>query len=255
MSLDTPSPPPGAYSIWLRARSAVSAVYYPPRIAYTIRISGVDGDAPSTAHYRASFDSGDGTLRVFPISDEEEKHPPPPPRGINVRIFVPIGHPLPPEDLLGVPHLDPTYMFGVRFSRVTSPQPTEESGLRVIAVVSSQPRGYSVVLLDTPTIDGVPTYHLRLTPLINPKANRLRELWVGTRDYLPRQATISGNFTIAPLVDVPWFITFSVVDGVPYIESETAAQTLYLAHRRVVRNATIAFKTYANRLISTICPF
>ncbi|HXM07438.1 MAG TPA: hypothetical protein VN936_08235, partial [Candidatus Acidoferrum sp.] len=98
-----------------------------------------------------------------------------------------------------------------------------------------------VTLVDTPLLDGEPTYHLRLTPRHKPKDLRLRELWVGTGDFLPRQALISGNFTVAPLVDVPWLVDFSVVDGVPYIAKETAEATLYLAHRHVVTDATIAF--------------
>ncbi len=87
----------------------------------------------------------------------------------------------------------------------------------------------------------MPTYHLALTPLRRPKDNRLRELWVGANDYLPRKAVISGNFTIRPLVDVPWTIDFAVVDGAPYIARESAAATLYMEHRRVIRSAVIAF--------------
>ncbi len=52
---------------------------------------------------------------------------------------------------------------------------------------------------------------------------------------------ISGNFTIRPLVDVPWTIDFAVVDGAPFIARESAATTLYMEHRRVVRKAVIAF--------------
>jgi hypothetical protein len=70
----------------------------------------------------------------------------------------------------------------------------------------------------------------------------LRELWIGTNDYLPRRAIVAGNFTLAPLVDVPWSVDFSILGGAPYITRESAADTLYLAHRRVVREATIAFE-------------
>jgi hypothetical protein len=114
--------------------------------------------------------------------------------------------------------------------------------LPVIAIVSSQAREYRVTLLDMPTIDGTATYHLRLVPLRRPKDNRLRELWIGTGDYLPRRALIAGNFTVAPLVDVPWNIEFSVIDGRPYVARENAERTLYLPHRRAVRDAMIAFE-------------
>src|SRR5208283_1000667 len=82
---------------------------------------------------------------------------------------------------------------------------------------------------------------LGLTPLRTPKVNRLRELWVGENDYLPRKALVAGNFTVAPLVDVPWTINFTLDKGAPLISNESAGQPLYLQHRRVVTNATISF--------------
>lgn len=135
-------------------------------------------------------------------------------------------------------------MFGLRYRalRAASSSPPADTSLRVIAIVSSGSPDYSVSLIDTPLLDGALTYHLGLTPLRRPKDNRLRELWIGSSDYLPRKAIVAGNFTLAPLVDVPWTVDFSVVAGAPYITRESAAATLYLAHHRVVREATIAFE-------------
>jgi hypothetical protein len=117
-----------------------------------------------------------------------------------------------------------------------------KSKIPTIAVVSSSTRDYRVTLVDSPVVDGSPSYHLLLTPLRRPHENRLRELWIGTADYLPRKAVIAGNFTIAPLVDVPWTVRFAIANGVPFISSETSDATLYLAHRKVVRHATISFE-------------
>ena len=111
-----------------------------------------------------------------------------------------------------------------------------------IAVVSTKTRDYAVALLDTPSLDGVSTYHLKLVPLRKPKDNRLRELWVGENDYLPRKAVVAGNFTDAPLVDVPWTIGFALFNGAPVIADERAGATLCLPHRRVVHAAEIAFE-------------
>jgi hypothetical protein len=108
-------------------------------------------------------------------------------------------------------------------------------------VVSTQTHDYQVTYVDEPTIDGTPTYHLRLRPLRKPHDNRLRELWVGQPDFLPRRALVAGDFTIAPLVDVPWIVDFTLVDGCPYIAREASQSTLYLAHRRVVRDAVVVF--------------
>jgi hypothetical protein len=247
-----------AYSIWLHARSAVTSAQYPDRLSYTIAVSGLDGETPVADHYRASADPGNGAIRIFPISDEQLAKPPPVPHGINVNIsfglciarggcggiHIPVGHPAPYQDLLGEPLLEPTYMFGLRYRalRAAASSPQADGSLRVIAIVSSGSPDYSVSLIDTPLLDGVPTYHLGLTPLRKPKDNRLRELWIGSSDYLPRKAIVAGNFTLAPLVDVPWTVDFSVVAGAPYITRESAAATLHLAHHRVVREATVAFE-------------
>jgi hypothetical protein len=135
-------------------------------------------------------------------------------------------------------------MFGLRYRgpRAAASSPEADGSLRVIAIVSSGSPDYSVSLIDAPLLGGVPTYHLGLTPLREPKDNRLRELWIGSSDYLPRKAIVAGNFTLAPLVDVPWTVDFSVLNGAPYLTRETAVDTLYLQHHRVVRGATIAFE-------------
>ena len=245
-----------AYAIWLHARAAVTSAQYPSRLDYTIAVTGLDGQTPTSDHYRASSDSSDGSVRVFPISDEELAKPPPVPHGINVSlnaavciglcwvIHQPIGHPAPYQDLIGEPLLEPTYMFGLRYAlpQKKPQQQDEETTLRTIAVVSSGAPVYRVELIDQPQLDGIQTYHLRLTPLRKPKENRLRELWICANDYLPRRAVTAGNFTISPLTDVPWNVDFALVDGAPVISKESAAADLYLGHRRVVRDATIAFE-------------
>lgn len=245
-----------AYAIWLQARAAVTSAQYPYRLDYTIAITGRDGEALAADHYRASCDPVDGSVRVFPISDEQIAKPPPVPRGLNATLDAaicfgycwvirqPVGHPEPYQDLIGEPLLEPTYMFGLRYAAERNPRERtdDNSTLRTIAVVSTESPIYRVDLIDTPELDGVSTYHLRLTPLRKPKENRLRELWVGTTDYLPRRALTAGNFTIAPLTDVPWTVDFSIVNGTPFLSRESAGRTLYLAHQRVVREATIAFE-------------
>jgi hypothetical protein len=248
------------YAILLHARSAVSSAAYPRRIDYTIAVRGLDGTTPKANHYRAIADPNGGQIRIFSISDEELAAPPPVPHGFNFglsasvcggncgtgsgTLTVPVGHDAVSPDLLGVPMIAPTYSFGLKYPHAPKLEPDsdEKTSLPVIAFESTKVRDYTVTLVDTPAIDGVPTYHLRLAPLRKPKDNRLRELWIGTQDYLPRKAVVAGNFTTAPLVDVPWTIRFTIVNGAPYVAGETADATLFLAHRRVVRNAEIEFE-------------
>jgi hypothetical protein len=247
-----------AYALFLHARSAVTAAQYPQRIDYTIAVTGLDGQIPRTNHYRADTDVTTNEVRVFSMSEEELAAPAPVPHGFNVNLSaflcggrcetgsVTVHEPVGPAprafDLIGVPKLSPVYAFGLAFPHYGGSSTIAESTLPTIAVVSTKTRDYDVAIVDTPSIDGIPTYHLRLTPLRKPKDNRLRELWIGVTDYLPRRAVVSGNFTLAPLVDVPWTIDFVVRDGAPYVAREAAGATLYLPHRRVVRDAAIAFE-------------
>lgn len=255
MVAETP-PAVDAWSIFTRTRSIVTSVQYPWRLDYTIAVSGLDGDKTVSDHYRASCDPADGLIKLFSISNEQLTAPPPVPRGFNFKVtmavcflmcagvIIPAGHPAPYQDLIGEPLIAPTYMFGLRYPTVPyniKPVGTE-SVLPIIATVSTRSKDYDVSLIDNDVIDGTQVFHLGLKPLRKPMDNRLRELWIGTNDYLPRRAIISGNFTTAPLVNVPWTIDFAVVAGTPYVIRETAQETLYLQHRRVVRDAVVAFQ-------------
>ncbi|MGA8533768.1 MAG: hypothetical protein WB615_06650 [Candidatus Tumulicola sp.] len=251
------------YGLFLQARSAVSSTQYPHRIDYTIAVTGLDGTVERSNHYRASYRSDEDQVNVAPISQEEAAKPPPVPHGFNFALTAaicggrcetgsatmafPAGHPATSPDLIGVPLLAPTYMFGLTYQPQgeRTAQIVLPSNIPVIAVVSSRSRDYAVTLLDSPVVEGALCYHLRLTPLRKPKANRLRELWIGTNDYLPRKAIVAGNFTLVPFVDVPWTVDFSVVAGAPFIRQESANATLYLTHRRVVRDALISFENVA----------
>ncbi len=254
------SPAPDPYALFTAARAAVSRARYPDRVDYTIAVTGLDGSTPRVDHYRAVSRPDEDLVDVAPISQEQAAHPPSVPHGFNfaftgavcggkcetgsATVKVPAGRPAPSADLLGVPLLAPTYMFGLAYQRPTAggAQAVSTETLPVIAVVSSSARDYAVTLADTPLVDGAPTYHLRLTPLRKPHDNRLRELWIGAADYLPRKAIVAGNFTLAPFVDVPWTVDFSVIAGAPFIARERADATLYLEHRQVVRDASIAFE-------------
>lgn len=247
------------YDIWLKARLAITSQAYPRRISYTIGVSGLRGAQPVVDHYRALYSPSDDTIRVFSISDEQLLHPVQVPRGFNWAFYIgicsprggctgpriPLGRPQSDPDLFGVPLLAPTYMFGMRYP--VAPQAAIESSdaspLRVIATVAtSARRDYDVTLIDSPMLDGVATYHLALHPTRNAKTNRLRELWLDSSTYLPIRAITSGNFTQAPLVDVPWIVTFRMQDGLLYVNDEKAIGTLYMPHREVVHDATVAFQ-------------
>jgi hypothetical protein len=250
---------PDAYDIFAQARAAVTTAHYPDSLRYTIAVTGVDGTTLRANHYRAYCHPTEGLIDVAPISDEEMAAPPPVPHGINFSLTASVcggncatgsgtvsqrvGHSSWHPDLIGVPVLDPSYMFGLAYATYRSPASKGSvSTLPVIAEVSSAARTYRIIYDGMAPVDGVTTYHLLLTPIRRPHDNRLRELWIGAGDYLPRKAVLAGNFTIAPMVDVPWTVSFTVANGAPLIVSESTPSTLYLAHKHVVHDAVISFQ-------------
>lgn len=258
------------YRIFSQARAAVTAAPYPASLDYVVSIVGENGNSKESNHYRAFSRPADGIIDVAPISDEQAVANSPPPRGVDFKLtaFIcggrcetgsghveqRVGWPDASPDLIGVPVLDPTYAFGMKYTEKAPPETKETPpGPPVIATVSTQERIYTIRFDAISVLNGVPCYHLVLKPRRKARENRLRELWIGTSDFLPRRALLSGNFTIAPLVDVPWTVEFAVIAGAPFIKSEIAQSALFLSHQRIVRDATISFEqvntgsSYLNR--------
>lgn len=245
-ALDSSAPAADGYSLYLRTRSAISSAAYPRRIAYTIAVKGDENGEPRENHYRALYLTSDDIIRVSAISDEELAAPATVPRGINVYIqgnYQSFGRVASPPDLIGVPIISPTYMFGLAYKHH---QPKIEddgsSKLRTIAVVSSQSAIYKVALVGTEVIDGIPTDHLAMTALHDPSNNRLRDLWIDQATYLPVRASIMGNFTTMPMVGAMWTVNFATVDGQPYVKEEHADDILTFPHHRNVSDLDISFE-------------
>jgi len=120
-----------------------------------------------------------------------------------------------------------------------------QTELPIIASVASARKDYDVTLLEPGILEGRAAYHLGLRPLHDPHKYRLRELWVDPTTYLPLRAIVAGNFTLAPMTDVPWQIDFANVGSSWYVSREAPLSTLYLPHRKVVRSVSIAFEHIA----------
>jgi hypothetical protein len=246
-----------AATLFAQTRSAIASVAYPPRISYEIVVSGFDGSVPRADHYRALVRTQTGDVRVEAESDEEAANPVPPPHGVNTSLTAticiarggcathsePAGRTPGSPDLLGVPVLSPAYDFGIvtpyRASRRAETEPTT---LPVIASVVSSRRDYDISFLGMESIGNDMTDHLHFVPLHEPHRYRLRDLWINPTTHLPERAIVAGNFTVAPMTDVPWSIDFGSTANAWYISSETAMSTLYLSHQHVVRDAAISFE-------------
>jgi hypothetical protein len=249
---------PDAYQIFDHARRVLQAQSYPDPIFYrtTVRVS--EGAKDEFEHFRAeAFSSED--VRVEGVS-EEERAAPHQSTGVNFKFAFSIGwntgaggqtetvtkdahRKEASPDYLGVPLISPSYSFGLTSQRDDAPtlNPSSASNLPTIATVTALGRAYRVFLLGTEIIDGFYAYHLRLEPASHPDRYRIRELWIDAYTYQIVQLQTQGNFTAAPMSNVPWLVTFQNVDGNVYIKNETALEPLVFRHDRTFSTASITF--------------
>ncbi|HEY1680560.1 MAG TPA: hypothetical protein VGF98_02830, partial [Candidatus Tumulicola sp.] len=90
------------------------------------------------------------------------------------------------------------------------------ANLRVIAtVMASQGLAYQIADRGVADIAGRPCYHLKLTPLRNPKHNVLREIWIDTVTNLPVRYIAERFVENYPGDDYSYFITVDArnIDG------------------------------------------
>lgn len=249
---------PNAYQIFEHARRVLQAQSYPDPMFYRTTIHVCEGSKDELEHFHnEAFSSGD--VRVEGISDEEQAAPHES-SGVNVKLAFSIGwntgaggqtetvtkdahRKEASPDYLGVPLISPTYSFGLASEHAGNPKPSPVSAskLPTIATVTAIDRAYNVSLLGTETIGGLYAYHLQLQPTSHPNLYRIRELWVDAYTYQVVQMQTQGNFTDAPMSNVPWLVTFQNVAGRSYIKEETALEPLIFHHDRTFSTASVSF--------------
>lgn len=241
---------PDPYTIFANARAYWLQQRYPDELAYTVAVAIDEGGKQRVERYQANYDAVHGIVTVDPVSDYQREHPTYA-SGMNVGIlFVRLNKPVPPIDFLGVPHLAPTYSFGMApFVPAPTPTPfnsaalvaqvrqefhdpnpratasaapTPGGALRDIATVVAHNRDYSIALLGIDTIDGHPCYHLALTPVRDPGRFRIRQAWIDEQTYAPWQLLDATNFDGGAGTHVAWMIHFADVAGAHYVSEEDA---------------------------------
>ncbi len=248
--------PLDGYAIYERARDVCAAQQYPEIVRYGIVMNATEAGKPVARHYRGQWIPSDNDVRVDALS-EEEAQTPHVPKGVNFHFditisiarggsggrSIPFGRKDPDPDLIGVPLLAPAYSFGLVEPPAAQPQQSDLSTkLPVIAAVTTRDQRYDITVAGTDSIDGGDAYHLLLKPRRDPESNRLRELWVGTGDFTPVKAIVSGNFTVAPFDRIPWSVDFVKRDGALYILTESALKPIAMERDRTFYDLTISFE-------------
>jgi hypothetical protein len=251
-----PEPTVDPYAVYERARAFWLTQTYAPYLTYRVAVTVTQGANTRVERYRSMFDatSSNSTIYADEVSDYELAHPVVP-YGVNICILVCITKPLPPIDFIGVPLLTPTYTFGLApFIRVPPPD-SAQSAARLVAeirrkfhdpypvgriplaapprppptiahVVTQAHQAYEISYAGSETVNGHTCYHLLLEPRADPHRYRLRELWVDVSTGATWRLAVALNFVRGPGTDAPWIVDFDNVDGVQYIDEETAERPL-----------------------------
>jgi hypothetical protein len=271
---------PDPYQIFGNARAYWHQQKYPTLLDYTIAVDIVEGGNERTERYGAEYDAVHGNVLVDPESDYQRDHPTVA-KGINIGILgFNVNKPVPPVDWLGVPHLAPTYSFGMApFVPAPTPTPFNSAALvdeirkefhdpnpratpaatptpntlEEIATVYAHNRDYTIALLGTDTIDGHACYHLGLTPTRDPGRFRIRQAWIDEQTYATWQLQDASNFKAGPGTNVAWTIHFSQIDGAQYVREEDALAAMATGGE-VYTKASVRFENVVAVGASTFRP-
>jgi len=252
------SPPPGAAAspaaddpegerIFEAARHVWDTAGYPRYTTYTVGVRYQKGSRWITRHYATYEDMRRNLVFARDFSPEEEANPKTP-HGANIAIGPIVLNPDHPEDPIGPLALGINQDYGLSTAgrTITALNDAEDvanaSGLPIIGQTATKVRNYDVHLIGTETAaDGTVLDHLGLTPRHDPKRLKLRELWVDAKTYVVRSILLASNFNGSPLSGVAWRVEYRLVDGAPYLETETAQAPVTYRGQGTLRDVTIAF--------------
>jgi hypothetical protein len=247
-----PADPDGAFSA---ARDAWPVASYPRYATYSTVISYHLGAQPGIRTWRTVEDLQRRVVHADGVSDQEAANPYVP-HGINIGVggfgdtrneggagSLPSGiqqpgsapptgmtlNPTKTDDPFGMLTFAVNQDYGIsrRSPLITASNDASDVGapppaLPRIGGTGAELKNYAVTSLGTTNENGVALVHLALNPIHDPKKNRLRELWLNPITELPEHAIVAGVGNHAPLDSVNWKVDYTTVDGVPYIDRETA---------------------------------
>jgi hypothetical protein len=250
-------PPGDPQAIFAAARKAWAFTSYPRYANYSVSVRYRNGGTTVARHYDTLEDLRRDIVFARTFSREETANPNFPAHGVNFGILGMTLNSEQPDDPIGPLALAITYDFGISLSERTTQvaqmgsQITSPERYPVIGRTGASARIYNVRLIEM--LDGGKTYHLGLTPVLDPKRYRLREMWVSAQTFLTQKVLIGANFSRKPYTDVPWLVTFTQIDGGPYISEERAQGALDFGEAGSLEDVTVSFEGLAST--SSLPPF
>jgi hypothetical protein len=238
---------PEGERIFEAARHVWDGAGYPRYATYTVGVRYQKGSRWITRHYATYEDMRRYLVFARDFSPEEEANPKTP-HGANISIGPIVLNPDHPEDPIGPLALGINQDYGISSAGHTikalsdADDVASASGLPIIGQTATKVRDYDVRLIGTEIAsDGTVLDHLALTPLKDPKRFKLRELWVDAKTYVVHSILLASNFNGSPLSGVAWRVDYRLVDGAPYLDTETAQAPVTYRGQGTLRDVTIAF--------------
>jgi len=233
-----------AEGLLLHARQAWKNRTEAPFVRYGVRTRYEDGGRIMDTWYDVSYRASDGALAVERIhlpGDETRLG------GAALSIFGVVLFDTNPDaqvtQALREPAIEPAFTFGLMPRAYRSPiivapgEPTPAplpGELREIGRVIAVNREYRVTLVGVDDLRYGAAYHLSLEPLRDPQLNRLRDVWVATRDFTMLQESVAGILDARPYDSARWTITYVPIGGRMYLQQIRTDDALRFGERRVL---------------------
>jgi len=177
------------------------------------------------------------SIFVFKIADTNPDFPP-------IHVDDPIVEPFDSFGM-GGGGSEPAPMPSVVIGPITPNEPTpSETPLREIGRVETESRVYDVRLVGTEQVGQATDYHLTLTPLRDPKINRLRELWIDAATYATDKLVVAGIYNGQPYNAVRWLVTYTTFDRRQYVQQIKNEDPLHFGLDTIIPDLEIDFVDY-----------
>lgn len=229
----TPSGPVAApQEIFARAQAQLKTERYPPFVAYVTDVQATVRGKHYEEEFRCYLRTSDGaqTTDPRPIASTNK---PENPYGFNIPLVNALLRtsttvPTP----FGLPRMSPTYTFGM--APAATPRRRDdarnsrddEDRYRTLGNVVVTARDYEIALVGREAYAGREFYHLRLAPVGDPHALRLRELWIDAQNFKIWKLRSDGIFADGPATTVPWEVEYRLIDGHLFVETERSAASV-----------------------------
>jgi len=205
-------PPPTAAQIFDRAIAFVRSQNYPPYVTYIITVRTSAKGRWLVEQFQSVCRTRDDRVQTYGTPVSTTNHPDNPYKftlklkGLAIHDSPNIDEPF------GLPELSPVYSFG----------------LLTLHPAASSLHEYDVSLVGEEQLDDHKVYHLSLTPVERPKANRVRDLWIDSQTFAIWKLDSAGAFASGPATSVPWTVRFAIDRGHWFIDSEETTTPMLL---------------------------